>query len=151
MRLLSSFVFAASLLLPVRSAAPDQTSDSVAFTSTTIWLRAAPSLDAQRVALLPQGTQVLISQCANQSCSVTFRGLAGYLPQEVLQTWVPAQPVDAGRGYINSRGQWIPSPTHTIDGRPPAGASARCRDASYSFSESRAEHAPAHGGVAEWM
>jgi Protein of unknown function (DUF3761) len=151
MRVLSSFLLAASLLYPIQSAAPDQVTDSVAFTSTTFWLRAAPSLDAQRVALLPQGTQVQISECAQQSCRVSFRRLVGYLPQEILQRWVPAQPVDAGRGYVNSRGQWIPSPTHTVDGRPPAGASAHCRDGSYSFSQSRSGTCSWHGGVAEWM
>jgi len=35
--------------------------------------------------------------------------------------------------------------------RPPAGASARCRDGSYSFSESRRGTCSWHGGVASWL
>jgi len=35
--------------------------------------------------------------------------------------------------------------------RPPVGASARCRDGSYSFSESRRGTCSWHGGVASWL
>lgn len=36
----------------------------------------------------------------------------------------PAQTIaTAGRGYVNSRGERVPSPVHTPDGRAPAGAS----------------------------
>jgi len=35
--------------------------------------------------------------------------------------------------------------------RPPAGATARCRDGSYSFSESRRGTCSWHGGVASWL
>ncbi len=35
--------------------------------------------------------------------------------------------------------------------RKPAGASAKCRDGSYSFSKSRRGTSSGHGGVASWM
>lgn len=35
--------------------------------------------------------------------------------------------------------------------RPPAGASAQCRDRSWSFSESRRGTCSHHGGVARWL
>lgn len=34
---------------------------------------------------------------------------------------------------------------------PPAGASAQCRDGSWSFSESRRGTCSRHGGVARWL
>jgi hypothetical protein len=33
----------------------------------------------------------------------------------------------------------------------PAGASAKCRDGTYSFSQSRRGTCSRHGGVAEWL
>lgn len=35
--------------------------------------------------------------------------------------------------------------------RPPAGASAQCRDGSYSFSEHHRGTCSHHGGVARWL
>ncbi|MCZ6451557.1 MAG: DUF3761 domain-containing protein [Deltaproteobacteria bacterium] len=62
-----------------------------------------------------------------------------------------AQPATAtgGRGYRNSKGDWVPSPTHAPS--PPAGATARCRDGTYSFSRSRRGTCSHHGGVARWL
>jgi uncharacterized protein DUF3761 len=154
---LLSLALAAALAVPVRPIAvePDSssiafTSGSVAFTSTRVWLRAAP-FNGKRIALLTQGAQVRIVRCAEEACKVTFRSLTGYVGQEFLQNTTVRQPVEAGRGYINSQGQWIPSPTHTVDGQPPAGATARCRDGSYSFSQSRRGTCSWHGGVALWL
>jgi hypothetical protein len=45
----------------------------------------------------------------------------------------------------------VPSPMFTEDGLPPPGASARCRDGSYSFSNTRRGTCSWHGGVAEWL
>jgi hypothetical protein len=131
------------------SAAPD--SGSIAFTNDTTWLRAAPQGDSKRLALLPQGSQVRVIKCATQSCKVSFRRLLGYVGEERLQIAPVGSPVEAGRGYINSRGQWIPSPTQTLDGQPPTGSTARCRDGSYSFSQSRRGTCSWHGGVAQWL
>jgi SH3-like domain-containing protein len=54
----------------------------------------------------------------------------------------------SGRSYINRDGIRVPSPVFS-DTRP-AGASARCRDGSYSFSLNRRGTCSRHGGVAEW-
>jgi hypothetical protein len=56
-----------------------------------------------------------------------------------------------GKGYVNARGHWVPSPTRTADGKPPRGASARCADGSYSFSQSHRGTCSHHGGVAGWL
>ncbi|MBI0327854.1 DUF3761 domain-containing protein [Burkholderia plantarii] len=52
--------------------------------------------------------------------------------------------------YRNRDGDEVHSPAHTKDGRVPEGASAKCRDGSYSFSRHRSGTCSHHGGVAEW-
>ena len=53
--------------------------------------------------------------------------------------------------YINSTGNVVHSPAHTRDGAVPPGATARCRDDSWSFSQHRRGTCSGHGGVAEWL
>jgi Protein of unknown function (DUF3761) len=152
MNLLLSLALSASLLGPARpprTVEPD--SGAVAFTTATVWLRSATDLSAKRVALLPRGAQVRIVRCQDQACSVSFRRLQGYLSRELLRSTPAKSPVDPGRGYINSKGQWIPSPAQTPDGAAPGGATARCRDGSYSFSQSARGTCSWHGGVDQWL
>lgn len=52
--------------------------------------------------------------------------------------------------YTNSRGERVRRPTRSETG-PPAGASAQCRDGTYSFSRSRRGTCSHHGGVARWL
>jgi hypothetical protein len=51
--------------------------------------------------------------------------------------------------YINSRGNCVRRPVQTD--RAPAGATAKCRDGTYSFSQSRRGTCSWHGGVAKWL
>ena len=53
--------------------------------------------------------------------------------------------------YVNKSGAVVHSPAHTATGAPPAGASAQCRDGSYSFSRSHRGTCSHHGGVAHWL
>jgi len=58
----------------------------------------------------------------------------------------PLEPVET---YINVEGNQIQSPTRYEFA--PAGASALCRDGTYSFSENRRGTCSHHGGVAKWL
>jgi hypothetical protein len=51
--------------------------------------------------------------------------------------------------YTNSAGQRVQSPTKAS--AAPKGATAQCRDGSYSFSQSRRGTCSHHGGVASWL
>lgn len=53
--------------------------------------------------------------------------------------------------YVNSSGQVVHSPAHTVTGTAPGGATAQCRDGSYSFSQHRSGTCSRHGGVAQWL
>jgi len=57
-------------------------------------------------------------------------------------------PRNSGRSYVNVDGIRVQSPT--FSDTKPAGASARCRDGSYSFSLNRRGTCSHHRGVAEW-
>lgn len=65
-------------------------------------------------------------------------------------TYVPPAPTppsnSGGSGYQNSSGNYVPSP-----GSNPDGATARCNDGTYSYSQHRQGTCSHHGGVAEWL
>jgi len=51
--------------------------------------------------------------------------------------------------YSNRAGHHVHAPM--VARRAPAGASARCRDGTYSFSENHRGTCSWHGGVAAWL
>lgn len=51
--------------------------------------------------------------------------------------------------YTNSRGHCVKRPVRA--NVAPVGATAKCRDGTYSFSESRRGTCSWHGGVASWL
>jgi uncharacterized protein YgiM (DUF1202 family) len=57
-------------------------------------------------------------------------------------------PTASGRSYINVDRERVPSPVFSET--RPSGATARCRDGSYSFSRNRRGTCSHHGGVAVW-
>lgn len=69
----------------------------------------------------------------------------------VIPNAPPPAPVTApvrpsGSGYYNVDGIWVPSP-----GSSPTGASAICRDGTYSYSQNRSGTCSSHGGVRQWL
>lgn len=64
---------------------------------------------------------------------------------KVKQVATPPSSSD-NHGYINVDNEYIPSPSLN-----PQGASAQCRDGSYSYSTHRQGTCSHHGGVAEWL
>jgi hypothetical protein len=55
----------------------------------------------------------------------------------------------SGGSYIDSDGHEVSSPVYAP--QAPDGASAQCRDGTYSFSHHRSGTCSHHGGVAEWL
>lgn len=74
-------------------------------------------------------------------------------PPSLLGASAVARPAPArtcgADSYINSSGHCVHRPVRAS--RAPVGASARCRDGTYSFSEHRSGTCSHHGGVAEWL
>ena len=52
----------------------------------------------------------------------------------------------SGSGYTNSSGNYVPSPSSN-----PSGATAKCRDGTYSYSQHHSGTCSHHGGVASWL
>ncbi|MBM7129385.1 DUF3761 domain-containing protein [Dyella mobilis] len=53
--------------------------------------------------------------------------------------------------YVNRDGVVVHRPAHTVSGAVPPGASAQCRDGSYSFSLHHRGTCSHHGGVSQWL
>ena len=150
-RLFARLIFAVLLAGPVPAQAQVTSQDTLAFTTASVRLREKPFATARALAALPQGTAVRLYTCSQGWCSVAVSQLAGYLLEEFLSAQAPQVATPQGRRYINSQGEWVPSPTRTADGKPPEGATAHCRDGTFSFSRTRRGTCSHHGGVAEWL
>jgi hypothetical protein len=53
--------------------------------------------------------------------------------------------------YQNHDGATVHAPARSRLGKVPEGATARCRDSSYSFSRHRSGTCSRHGGVESWL
>ena len=53
--------------------------------------------------------------------------------------------------YVNKSGSVVHSPAHSVTGQEPPGASAKCRDGTFSFSQHHQGTCSHHGGVASWL
>jgi uncharacterized protein YraI len=124
--------------------------NTTAYTTAAVTLRAKPEARARSVARLAAETPVHVSACENGWCQAAVKGLSGYLPRLSLSL-EPNGTFVQGAGYTNSRGQKVQSPTRAADNQPPAGATAQCRDGTFSFSQSRRGTCSHHGGVAKWL
>jgi hypothetical protein len=60
-----------------------------------------------------------------------------------------ASACDTSTHYINSSGNCVPNPVEAPVA--PAGATAKCKDGEYSFSQHRSGTCSGHGGVAQWL
>jgi hypothetical protein len=58
--------------------------------------------------------------------------------------------LDNHQSYRNHDGQIVHSPAHSRSGAIPDGATAQCRDGTWSFSRHRSGTCSRHGGVAAW-
>lgn len=120
--------------------------------TSTVRLHQQPSIGSPVLESVPKGGAVNLQGCSAGWCKVSYRDVKGYLPQRYLASPPPDQPSSssAGKGYTNVDGQHVASPVFSDNG-PPPGASARCRDGSYSFSTHRRGTCSHHGGVGEWL
>src|SRR5207244_6685397 len=117
-RLLFSLLWSAFLAGPISAQAPASSQDTLAYTTASVRLREKPFPTARSLATLSQGTAVRLYGCSQGWCSVAVSQLAGYLLEEFLGAPASQAATSEGRGYINSQGESVPSPTRTADGKP---------------------------------
>ncbi len=144
--LLSCFALASTL--PAQPA--PSAKDTIAYTTALVRLRDKPLANARSLAAVGQGTRVRLHKCSAGWCRVGVSQLVGYVPQSSLTARAPGGFLSK-RGFVDSRGSSVRSPSRVLTKQPPQGATARCRDGTYSFSQSRRGTCSHHGGVANWL
>ena len=82
--------------------------------------------------------------------TLSFPVFAKEAPDSTYTKPNESQLVEHGN-YVNKAGNTVHRPAHTKDGSVPNGASAKCLDGTYSFSQSRRGTCSHHGGVSQWL
>ena len=128
------------------------------YVKTNLNLRDGPGTSYSVITVLPKGTSVTIEDdCDCKWIPVKYASYIGYLRTSYLTKHSFTKSSHKGsryqshprkRYYTNTYGNRVQSPTYY--NRRPAGATALCRDGTYSFSQSRRGTCSHHGGVAEW-
>lgn len=147
--------------------------DSFGFTkyvTHNLNLRYEPNAHSYVLTVIPKGTAVTIEEdCKCLWVPVEYNGYVGYVSTKYLSknpvshkykpnisrrkitfynpTNSRVRP-NRARYYTNKYGNRVQSPT--IYNSKPAGATALCRDGTYSFSQNRRGTCSHHGGVAIW-
>lgn len=131
----------------------------VRYVTANLNLRYGPGTKYSVIAVIPQGTAVTIDEdCNCRWVPVEYNGMVGYISTKYLSSVKVKTPhksyanksyTRGTRYYANSYGNRVQSPTY-YNSRP-AGATALCRDGTYSFSQSRRGTCSHHGGVAQWL
>jgi len=148
---LLAFLWLAVASTSVRAQDTTSLRDTLAYTKAIVTIRAKPFANARALGRVDAAVPVRLYACSAGWCSIARDRLAGYVLQEYLSPQPTPVVERPGPGYVNSRGEWVPSPSRTANDNPPPGASARCRDGTFSFSRSRSGTCSHHGGVAEWL
>ena len=119
---------------------------------SSVNLRANSNTQSAVLDVVPQGAQVyVVNELSTGWSQIVYNHRVGYVYSSYLwsNSNYNAQPKKAVRYYTNSVGQRVQSPTHYPTA--PRGATARCVDGTYSFSQSRRGTCSHHGGVAQWL
>lgn len=131
--------------------------DIIKTTDVNLNLRKGPEIGNNIICVIPRES-VLTIDYAEQSdttwLSISFKGNIGYVYARYVRspTIHDSYSYKSGtdiRYYTNSKGDKVQSPTYYS--RPPTGATAECRDGTYSFSQSRRGTCSHHGGVKRWL
>lgn len=130
----------------------------VKYTSSNLNLRYEPNTSSRVLVVIPKGTEVKLTEdCDCKWILVRYKDLVGYVSSKYLTekkvSDTRATYAKSGskgkKYYINSKGKRVQSPT--LYDAAPAGATALCRDGTYSFSRSRRGTCSHHGGVERWL
>jgi hypothetical protein len=118
--------------------------DSGTTTTTTTDLKPAA------VSSVPVDSSTTTSAAPTTTTTTTTTTVAAQA-QARATTSTTARTLGTTKTYVNSDGNTVPSPARTSDGQPPAGATAQCKDGTYSSSQHRQGTCSGHGGVGRWL
>lgn len=131
-------------------------------TTANLNMRTLPCTCAGVSATIPKGETIYVLNYEDDSWArVNYNGHVDYVSRKYIvqkanqpKTYKSSSSTAISSGnsikyYTNSRGERVQSPTYYQTA--PAGATALCRDGTYSFSRSRRGTCSHHGGVAKWL
>lgn len=134
------------------------------YVTSNLNLRNEANTQSRVITVIPKGTAVTIDEDCNCAwVPVEYNGYIGYISTKYLSNYPILKSRNSRstgyrnvyqhssgkiRYYINTYGHRVQSPTR-YNSRP-AGATALCRDGTYSFSQSRRGTCSHHGGVDKW-
>lgn len=142
----------------------------VRYVTENLNMRYGPSTEYAIIGVIPKGTAVTIDEdCDCKWIPIEYCGYIGYVSTRYLSSNNPRQNVSKKENksytyspsttysihrsnvkhYTNVDGYRVQSPTRYSS--TPAGATALCRDGTYSFSRNRRGTCSHHGGVARWL
>ena len=140
----------------------------VRYVTANLNMRYGPGVGYEIITTLPKGTPVTIEEdCDCKWVLVEYCGFIGYISTKYLSSKAPRKelkrerqiqsyqhityslPRSGIKHYTNADGYRVQSPTYYSS--VPAGATALCRDGTYSFSRNRRGTCSHHGGVARWL
>jgi hypothetical protein len=101
--------------------------------------------------MMPQLSRFFAAALFGFACLLSGRALAQTATNAPQSGAVNDDHLIESGNYINSVGNSVHRPAHTESGHPPAGATAQCRDGSFSFSQSHRGTCSHHGGVTKWL
>jgi len=136
---------------PARAQDTAAVRDTLAYATAPLTIREKPFANARALGRIAAGSAVRLYSCSAGWCRVAAPRLTGYALEEYFSRAPAPSDSAQGKGYINSQGERVPSPMRTPNDSPPPGASAHCRDGTYSFSRTRRGTCSHHGGVARWL
>lgn len=138
-------------------------------TTANLNMRTLPCTCAGVETTIPKGATVYVLNYEDESWArVNYNGHVNYVSRKYIKiktnlTYRSSSHKSSGKTssygnstgatsikyYTNSYGERVQSPTYYQTA--PAGATALCRDGTYSFSRSRRGTCSHHGGVAKWL
>ena len=117
---------------------------------TIIASSSAPSVNTTTSPSIVQSAAVLSAHDTTNTPAPTVSAPASTPVPTPVPAPTPRQTiVPTGSGYTNVDGVHVASPVQADT--PPAGATARCGDRTYSFSLHHSGTCSHHGGVASWL
>jgi len=120
---------------------------------SNINLRTSGSSAAMSLLVVTKGTLLNLDDCKDAWCKVNYNGIAGFINSsftgQKTNSSSNVSPDTKVKYYTNSAGNNIQSPTQY--NKIPEGATAVCRDGTYSFRASRRGTCSQHGGVKKWF
>jgi outer membrane biosynthesis protein TonB len=143
---------AAAPVAPAAVAAPIQQQVPVAPARAIPAPRAAPQpapAPLKKAAPAPVAAPVPAKAPAPKTSAPKAAAPKAPAPAPTTPAKAPAASCDSADHYVNSSGNCVPRPVQAATA--PSGASAKCKDGTYSFSQHRSGTCSGHSGVAQWL